>query len=479
MIPIQLCFVARPCTVISFLALVGLSGFFHLQPFSMAQAERVDRESTGLQSTRTPFLRIDPWQIQNPVSQVAANLFHRVIRPRLSEVFSANLQEPQMEPDPLQLKRAAVAEFEKLRGRKEVLAADDMGPLWDAVRRLHEAGYDSREDVILLYGMIDELPLGLRDRLEVCRFLGQDFLFRNYLDEAERLFDRAVSVFKEADPIQQEQVARKMANILYLRGLLRESQQSIDLLLENDRELYSNRMLWNATPVATKASLLERLGDQMARRKELEEAREKYLEAVDVLRKGDERDTEQNSTIRLLIKTLRVEIAAGKVTLAEAIQRLEEMRKDYATGNWVGMEEVLKQLAVYYRENKDPANYQKVLSSLCDWYREQRSDPNRVMLTVSLIDQGILDSTKLLVLSRLETGDRAGAVELIRETLRRDKPPEWWVNHFPDDVRTEAMEQSVVGEKSGEGKKPAEPDRESSADRNGEGGRIPAGEGRR
>lgn len=404
---------------------------------------------------------------QSPVSQLSANLFHSVapasLRAAVSEGLNpVNRQEPQVEPDVQQLKMAAHAELSRLRRRAGNLGPEDTAPLWEAIRRLYETGYKARVEVVFLYSLMSDLPLGLRDRLEVSRFLGQDCLFSSDYEGADRIFEQGIAAFNAADQEQQQQVAGKMANIFYLRGILRDWQQAPELGLENDRALRENRILWDATPVATKASLLDRLGDALASRQEFDGALEAWREALEVVRGGGEPRVEKRTTVTLLIKILKVEVAAGKTVLPEALTRLEQMRTRYAEGNWVGMQEVLRQLALYYRQNRETENYQKTLRSLCDWYREQVPDPFRVFLTAPEVQQGILDSSKLLVLSHLESGDRKAAVELIRETIRRDKPPEWWWNHFPPDVATEAGEQSVVGESTGAGRdrvdRPSRPD---------------------
>ncbi len=434
-------------TVIFVSALITSATLVAQEPGTGSPGRGVRAENVAFTRSIRKFLAVDPFRGQGIPDQYFAKVFRSVWDP-VSEAGTGFLEfRSSQDPIPVSdfgaLREKAEARLAVLRGRQQPLTADDTGDFWRVLMSMNVESDEERRVFVQLYESLGELPLSARDRMEVCRFLGQEYFRREQIDRAAAMLERGILTYDQAEPDEKKALAGTMAMILNFNSSLLSCNGQDELEAANSRRLLEDPELRAELNVGALISLSERIGDFLLRNKRYPEAINRYQQGKEFAANADDEKYWKRSAVRLSLKEFRGDALARDLPPEEIAKGLEELKEKFAGGQFESWEFILRELVVCYDKLGNREAFIASLRELRDFLLANvRSMPPGSL--DGQVREDLLDSTKLLVQALLDGVDRDEATAIFLETCKELAPPRYWTDSFPEDFVREALSRSVV-----------------------------------
>ncbi len=389
----------------------------------------------GAVEMRGEWAALSPTRI---LSGVAAELFWRT-----SELFggvgSSHSQEPIPLLTPDDLRSRASVELDKLRDLKRPLTSVDTQPFWSTVHQLHQSGFENRQSVVNFYSDLGELEVGLEDRLEISRFVGQDHMFARRFSQAADYFQAAEVAFEAASHAEKRAEASTMANIIYLRGMLLMRLEDAEQGAKNDIELATNPLFAPHIEPLTRLTILERLGDHRTKQSSFDEAQGYYQKAVDLLITLGDQESQLDHHVRVALKELLARAKAREFENKELRDGLRSLQKKFENKFYVGFEQILQAIVVADTELEDKEALITDLGTLRDWYFKQLKSGREKSVFEHRWRDDVVSASKLLILTLYQSNQKDKAKAVIKETEEHLKLNESWKQDLPRELRQSSV----------------------------------------
>ena len=144
--------------------------------------------------------------------------------------------------------------------------------------------YDYRQKI---YERMLSLHLPPLDELRAIRFTGQHYYFTGNAELAVEIFSKADDLLRDSVPPESRSLfARRLGNILYLKGLALERLQDESATTENFIRMVSDPEVLANIPVVTSVSAYYRIGNLHYNDKQFAEAAQAYATGLKILQEA-------------------------------------------------------------------------------------------------------------------------------------------------------------------------------------------------
>ena len=351
------------------------------------------------------------------------------------------------DPEEVFQKACAVIRELETKPANQPLTRAETKPAWDLVGALQSMDADTYRKTILLYEMLNELPLPTLEKLETIRYVGQHYYFSGRPADAVRIFAQADELSRDDVPPDYRDIySRVFGNILYLKGLTLERLQDESATTENFIRMVSDPEVVANIPVVTSVSAYYRIGNLHYNDKQFAEAAKAYATGLKILKeRADEQvfDAEQEYRIALEIGKAKADVREAEPDdpdLKELLKKLDRLQEEFQSQGYADFHDILRSRVETVALMEDPELYQKVVEELRDYYKKKYD----TVKDWDGMQPYFLQSSVLLVKHLLTQKQRDQAVQILQETNELANPREQWFFQFPKPLTDQALQKSVL-----------------------------------